>query len=71
MEVAKTGKERANTLLDLKSMWQADYYKDIPPWTPSRQYRRWLNRYTKAREVALLQQKAIAIRRQKVAVKAT
>lgn len=67
MSEVSTGKSRAQHLLIEKMTWQATFYADLPTVTHSRQFRRWIQRFTKAKAEAQLKAKALGSRRQKVA----
>lgn len=69
-EVVETGAMRAAKLMAEKVAWQEEYYKDVPPLIPSRQYRRWVGAYTLDRQSAMLKAKQIRERRQKKPVAA-
>jgi hypothetical protein len=67
VESKTTGKQRAEARQQALRDWQATFYENAEPINASRQYRRWVSRYTKSKEAAMLKAQALKQRRQKVA----
>jgi hypothetical protein len=63
--VYTTGRDRAERDATEKLKWQEEYYKNTPPFTPSRQNMRFLKRLIAKKEASEQKRKAIATRRQK------